>query len=233
MGTPSKTRTATATRGRPRGSISAGTEAPDRKRDILLAAERLFAEHGFHGVAIRDIANEAGVQFALVGYYYGPKLDLYQEIFRQRSGYIQERLNSLARAQAGAPRDQLLEEIVKAFVLPVLKMARDPDGRNFLRLIQRGMDEQLKEDEPMIRTMFDPLALAFIDAFAAAIPGATPGTAACCYQFAFGAMLHHISDKRIERLSRGEFPPISPEAAPLLVKFITSGMRGMFADAVH
>lgn len=229
-----KPRTSTRTARNPNDDApDAALLAPDRKRNILLAAERLFAERGFHGVSIRDIADEAGVQFALVGYYYGPKMDLYHEIFRQRAGYIQQRLDSLALAQQTTPGEQLLEEIVKAFVLPVLQVARQPEGRHFMRLIQRGMDEQLKEDETLIRDMFDPLAHAFIDAFAAAMPGATRGTAACCYQFALGALLHHVTDRRIEGLSRGEFAPCAPEAEPLLVHFICSGIRGVFATPVH
>jgi AcrR family transcriptional regulator len=214
-------------------SADAALLAPDRKRNILLAAERLFAERGFHGVSIREIADEAGVQFALVGYYYGPKMDLYHEIFRQRAGYIQQRLDSLAQAQKATPGEQLLEEVVKAFVLPVLQVARQPEGRNFMRLIQRGMNEQLKEDEALIRDMFDPLAHAFIDAFTAAMPGATRGAAACCYQFALGSLLHHVNDRRIEGLSRGEFAACAPEAEPLIVRFISSGIRGVLATPIH
>lgn len=215
-----------------KGRASAEASA-DRKSDILLAAEQLFALHGFHGVSIRDIANEAGVQFALVGYYYGPKLNLYHEIFRQRAGYVQERLAFLASAQKNAAPGQLLEKIVEAFVTPVLEVARDPQRRNFLRLIQRGMDEQLVEDEAVIGSLFNPMAHAFIDAFTAALPGASRGAAACCYQFALGSLLHHVGDKRIEVLSRGEFLPCDPQAEALLLKFITAGIRGVFARSAH
>lgn len=199
--------------------------APNRKLDILLAAERLFAQRGFHGVSIRQIADEAGVQLALIGYYYGPKVSLYHEIYRQRSGYIQERLNALAEAQRNAPKGKLLEEIIKAFVLPVLKVAEDPNGRNFLRLIARGMTERLEEDEPVIRELFDPLAFAFIDAMSAAVPHATRGQISWCYQFALGALLHHVTDVRIERLSRGENRAgDGASAGPVLVKLLTKGI---------
>lgn len=208
--------------------------AMGRKEAILRTAERLFAQHGFHGVSIRDIADNAGVPLALVGYYYGPKVDLYHAIYRQRAGYVQERLDSLARVQKEAPPDQLLEEIVKAFVLPVLKVAATPDGRQFLRLMSRGMNDQVAEDEPVIRELFDPLAHAFIQAFMDAIPGATRGQAAWCYQFALGALLHHVIDERVERLSLGENQPGDGDVAgPLLVRFITEGLRRACAAPVH
>jgi AcrR family transcriptional regulator len=207
---------------------------PNRRHDILVSAERLFSTRGFHGVSIRDIAEDAGVPLALVGYYFGPKVDLYHAIYRERAGYIGERLNALAAAQREAAPGQLLEEIVKAFVLPVLDVAADPARRNFLRLLSRGMSDHLAEDEPMIRELFDPLAHAFIDAMHAAVPGATRSQIAWCYQFALGALLHHVTDHRIERLSLGENRPGDGEAAgPLLVAFLTQGIRGACAAPRH
>jgi AcrR family transcriptional regulator len=207
---------------------------PDRQKVILLAAEKLFAERGFHGVSIRDIAKEAGVPLALVGYYYGPKVDLYHEIYRQRAGFVQERLDGLARVLHEAPADQLLEEIVKAFVLPVLRVASTPDGRIFLRLMSRGMNDNLAEDEPIIRELFDPLAHAFIDALMQALPAAGRAKAAWCYQFALGSLLHHVIDRRVERLSQGENRQGDGEAAgPLLVQFITEGMRKACSTPAH
>ncbi len=132
------------------------------------------------------------------------------------------------------PSGRLLEEIVKAFVLPVLAVASSPDGRNFLRLMARGMGAQLEEDEAVIRDLFDPLAHAFIDALDKALPGASRGTVAWCYQFALGALLLHVNDTRIERLSFGENRPGDGHAAgPLLVRFITAGLRGACGVARH
>jgi AcrR family transcriptional regulator len=226
--TPAKARRAKG------GETSTELAAPNRKEAILRTAERLFAQRGFHGVSIRDIAEEAGVPLALVGYYYGPKVDLYHEIYRQRAGFVQERLDMLARVQQEAAPGQRLEEIVKAFVLPVLKVAATPDGRIFLRLMSRGMNDQVVEDEPVIRELFDPLAHAFIQALKDALPGASRGDAAWCYQFALGALLHHVIDERVERLSQGENRPGDGEAAgPLLVQFITEGMRRACAQPIH
>src|SRR4051812_47362022 len=56
-------------------------DRPDRKQAILLAAERLFAQEGYHAVSLRAIADEAGVPLALVNYYYGQKHELFRAIF--------------------------------------------------------------------------------------------------------------------------------------------------------
>ena len=218
------TTTVAATRRRRSGPTGDAT-ASARRNGILQAAERLFAEHGYHGVSIRDIAVAAGVPLALVGYYFGPKAQLYQTIFRERAGYIAERLRILAEARRNAPPERLLEEIAKAFVLPVLDLAATPDGRVFLRLLARGMNEQLAEDQPVIRELFDPLANAFIDAIAAAQPGVRRETAAWSYQFALGALLLHVTDERIPRLSPGSARQRN-RARDLLVRFTAEGIRG-------
>ena len=41
--------------------------------DILAAARRLFAERGYDGATIRAIAQEAGVDAALVHHFFGTK----------------------------------------------------------------------------------------------------------------------------------------------------------------
>ena len=87
----------------------------DRKADILLAAEKLFAQSGYHAVSIRDIAQEAGVPLALVGYHYGPKHELFHAIFAHWNSTIEERLRELKNAHT-------LPRIVDAFVGPVLRM---------------------------------------------------------------------------------------------------------------
>jgi AcrR family transcriptional regulator len=51
------------------------------RQKIFASAERLFAERGFNGVSVRDIANDAGVNSALVGYYFGGKQGLLSEVY--------------------------------------------------------------------------------------------------------------------------------------------------------
>jgi AcrR family transcriptional regulator len=51
---------------------------------ILQVAERLFAEKGFDGTSIRDIAAEAGANISMISYYFGSKENLMVEIIRSR-----------------------------------------------------------------------------------------------------------------------------------------------------
>lgn len=197
---------------------------PDRKQAILLAAEKLFAERGYHAVTIRQIAEEAAVPLALVGYYYGQKHELFHAIFAHWNRTIEERLAALKAALAQDSGDRL-RAILEAFVMPVLHLRASSEGEYYALLVARELYHATEETDRVLRAYFDPMAHAFLDALHAALPHATRGQIAWCYQFALGALLHHLSDGRIERLSRGESMPGDPAAHELLIGFIVGGFR--------
>lgn len=204
---------------------------PDRRFAILLAAEKLFAQHGYNGVSIRQIADEAAVPLALVGYYFGPKHALFRAIFEHWNSTIDERLGALAAVRAHAAEANYLDQVVAAFIGPVLRLRASPEGEWYALLLTRGANEPNQEADQILREFFDPLANAFIDALLDAFPGSTRAQMAWSYQFMLGALLHHIGDARVQLLSGGVNTPNDPAAAPLLAAFITGGMRQAMATA--
>lgn len=61
------------------------------RESLLTAAERLFAEHGVHAVANRQISEAAGQgDNAAVAYRFGPKIDLVRAIVRNHDERIEE-----------------------------------------------------------------------------------------------------------------------------------------------
>jgi hypothetical protein len=69
------------------------------------------------------------------------------------------------------------------------------------------------------------LANAFIDALHVLMPHASRSQVAWCYQFMLGALLHHLSDNRVIRLSCGEIQGRDAQASQLLIDFIVGGIR--------
>ncbi len=59
-----------------------------KKELIFEAGAKLFAQGSFNSVGIRDIANEAGVNSAMISYYYGGKVGLLREIFIKFSSLL-------------------------------------------------------------------------------------------------------------------------------------------------
>ena len=57
----------------------------DRREDILKASLHLFAEKGFHGTSMRDIARAAGITEGLIYHYFASKRDLFRDIIEEHS----------------------------------------------------------------------------------------------------------------------------------------------------
>ena len=200
------------------------TEGPDRKRSILLAAERLFAQHGYHAVSIRHIAEAAGVPLALVGYHYGPKHELFHAIFAHWNTTIEQRLARLSVARQ-APRSRRLTEVIRAFVEPVLALRASEEGESYALLVARELLYSSAEADRALREFFDPLAHAFIDALNEVMPKVSRAEVTWCYQFALGALLHHLSDVRAPRLARRPGMRSGPGTTSMLISFIVGGIR--------
>lgn len=55
-----------------------------KEENLLRSAEILFAEKGFAGTSIREIAKEANVNISMISYYFGSKEKLYEKLFEFR-----------------------------------------------------------------------------------------------------------------------------------------------------
>ena len=109
-----------------------------------MAAAKLFAEESYHSVGIRDIAKEAGVNSAMISYYFGGKSGLLREIFSRYAALVLE----ATRAAMGASVD--LYDMCDKAVRKLLASARE--NRDIylvgLRQTNHDLDElrDLRED---------------------------------------------------------------------------------------
>ena len=110
---------------------------PATALQLLLAAERLFAEHGLAGISLRQISIEAGSSNnSAIQYHFGSKDDLLRAIFAYRLGDLMQR-RALLRARAN-PDD--LRAQLEAHVLPLIELAESPDSSyvSFIEQLQRA-----------------------------------------------------------------------------------------------
>jgi AcrR family transcriptional regulator len=68
----------------------------DKKQHILEHALELFAEKGFEGTSIRDLAARADVNVAMVNYYFGSKEKLFERLVEYKATYARAALEELA-----------------------------------------------------------------------------------------------------------------------------------------
>jgi TetR/AcrR family transcriptional regulator len=90
------------------------TRDPEASREALLrAATELFALHGYDGVRVAALARRAGVNKALISYYFGGKRPLYraaiESSFRELHGLAEE-----LRDRSRAP-DVLIGRFIEGF----------------------------------------------------------------------------------------------------------------------
>lgn len=151
--------------------VSATREKEPTQEIILRVAETLFAQHGFNGASMRDIASSAGVALSQLHYYFKSKKDLYFEVFLYRGSKItSERLRMLEEARRNYPASPIpLNVLIAAFVRPYLECAL-ADGEAYVRLYSRlhtDSDDLAREIRSRI---YDATTNQFVAAFRATLP---------------------------------------------------------------
>jgi AcrR family transcriptional regulator len=125
--------------GRPRNATAS-------KQALLQAAGELFGQHGFEGTTIRDIADSAGVDHALIARYYGSKADLYIAAL-------------VAEATGDQPRHDFegLEDMVESMVARMDENGLGPVMQALIRSDTAGPIREAARAH-MVRRMVDPMA---------------------------------------------------------------------------
>jgi AcrR family transcriptional regulator len=91
----------------------------DKREHILTVAEELFGNNGFDGTSVRDIANSAGVNLAMISYYFGSKEKLLESLVELRAGYAYGILEDLNKDESLSPWDKI-ERLVDFYVDRIL-----------------------------------------------------------------------------------------------------------------
>jgi len=201
-------------------------------KKILDAAERLFAKRGYYGVTIREIAKAAGVDVALVNYYFGKKRELLETVFMRRAEELnRDRLDALeariAEAEGGVPS---VEAICAAFSDPIHeKAAKGGRGwKNYLALVAQ-VDNSPEWGGQLMSEAFDPLVRRFIAELRKALPDASEEDIYWSYHFFSGALVLTFAETgRIDNLSGGVAKSTDLDAVySRMPRFIAAGFRGL------
>ena len=120
------------------GQISSMAKQKDRgtEEKILDAARKVFVRDGMMGARMQDIADEAGINKALLHYYFRNKELLFEKIFLDAAQHIFPRMNAVFQSEV--PLFQKIESFVDAYITVVMEnpylpifvlneINRDPD----------------------------------------------------------------------------------------------------------
>jgi AcrR family transcriptional regulator len=118
--------------------------APRRRQALLLAAEEVFARHGYHGASLEEIAQAAGVSKTLIYEHFASKRDLHASLVHAHVEEIFRRLQ--ANAERGATGEERLRGGIDAFLSFVeehreawralLRDAADPEVGDVVERVQ-------------------------------------------------------------------------------------------------
>ena len=79
----------------------------DKKDHILDVAERVFSDLGFDGASTRMISGEAGVNMAMLNYYFGSKEGLFLAVFERKISSFQTLLQNIGSDDSITSWDKL------------------------------------------------------------------------------------------------------------------------------
>jgi AcrR family transcriptional regulator len=142
-------------------------DTPGRLRD---AAERLLAERAAARISLRDITEAAGANVASVGYHFGSKDALLDEVVRHAltEGYEQQR----ARLSQ-LPDDAGLDEIVRAWVFPTFTAQadeRDERSRRRSQVLRNALTGPSPAVAALLAEMAAPVQQQLLDRIARHVP---------------------------------------------------------------
>ncbi len=198
-------------------------------RDVILdKAELSFSEAGFAGAKLRDIAAAAGVNQALVRYYFGSKQDLFDEVVRRRGSVISgARHVLLDRALAGTSPPSV-EELVKCYLQPQWDMKNSgANGAAFVRL-QARLHSELDEHALHLRSeVYDASVKRYIAALGEALPALPKAVISMRMAFLVGTYMFMLNDLgRINDLTDGQIGEVAQDAMlDHLTVFLAAGLR--------
>ncbi|OQA36758.1 MAG: HTH-type transcriptional regulator RutR [Acidobacteria bacterium ADurb.Bin340] len=207
-----------------KGEGSAGEGCGDSRTALLEAALHCFAQRGFDGTSIRDIAAAAGRNSSLISHHFGSKEGLYEEVFRQ---VLEVRRASLGRAAEGvAPRDRseavermkvLISTLCLEFILP------GPSQEPRRMLGRKLLLHELRDPRPGVAALLvglvEPWICRFTECLAQLRPEATPAGARFLATSVMGQMMVHLlmQGLQVPTEEPGRLGPV--EAAELLADY--------------
>ncbi|MCD8740643.1 TetR/AcrR family transcriptional regulator [Mucilaginibacter roseus] len=90
-------------------------EKTDKKDHILDVAERVFADVGYDAASTRMISGEAGVNMAMLNYYFGSKEGLFLAVFERKIEHFRTLINNIGNDESMNALDKL-EKCIDSFI---------------------------------------------------------------------------------------------------------------------
>jgi AcrR family transcriptional regulator len=203
------------------------------REKLLQSAKVLFAEKGFRGVSVREIAARAGVNSALVGYYFGGKQALFNEVYRSYAQPLARERMKMLSALTAKKQKPSVEDVLEAWLFPWLKAAVDP-RENVLHVhFTANLSFERWKFNKKAAKFTQRTHAAFIEALHRCLPHVSGDTLIWRLHFIMGAIIFGIRDpESLRAFSKGRCDPVDLETTLLqILPFAVNGIRSPEPEA--
>ena len=208
------------------------SEQEDARARLIDVAIKLFAEKGYEGTSVRDLATAAGVNVAAVSYHFGSKDELYHEALRAclaPCGEMRERMQKHLDAALKNRSRKAAEEALRRCIQDFLEVLVSPAARHS-HLVMREQSEGKQRFEPVIREFFQPVGSILREVILMLAPGLSEMRVFMVISGIIGQCLHIYKARVSYRVLAG-VDSHSPEYIEMTSKHIAHltalGLRGL------
>ena len=135
-----------------------------RYDNILDAAEVVFANWGYTGATMREIAERASVAQGLIHYHFKTKEDLFEAMVARRTEQINGQRMRLLEDLLDASERPSLESIVEALFRPTIEagISQAGEGGAFARILVSTANSSGAWEQGLTEKYYDPVARRYI-----------------------------------------------------------------------
>lgn len=212
----------------------AATPRARQTRDRLIeAAGSVFAERGYRGATMREIAERAGANLAAAHYHFGSKLELYRTVvsvhFERLEARLAERGGTLEALLDGAPPRERVIELLRARLGTMLAMLLEPGGVH-PTLMQRELSDPSEALPFIVARFIEPLQRDTARILARLAPSLDAASVRRCTYSVVGQAAFYLTHRAplLSMMGRSAYPPGFADAvADHIVAFSLGGLAAL------
>lgn len=178
--------------------------AAGTREALILAAERLIAEHGIDGVSLRQINTEAGQRNSSAAHYhFGSKDALIRSIYEYRLDSVNRRRQNLLDALQADGHDTDVRCLVDIFIRPIVEEIRGTAGGSFyIRFLSQAIGHPLADVRKYSENMLTGAAMSAYESLKSALPDIPESILGQRFGLMWEMIIHALADR--ERYTNSE-----------------------------
>lgn len=204
------------------------------RTQLLDAAELIFADHGYDGTSLRDIAEAGGLHLALSTYHFGTKERLFDEVVHRRATELEQiRLANLASIDPSAqPPADTVRLLIRAYTEPMIeaRYGKSAQWQAYVRLMAGLVNNP--RWAPTIQKHYDPCARTYVQRWREVLPHADTNSLLNAYSFMVVTMLYVCSNTNRFGKWKRKTPSRGEEVRAMtddFVQFVHAGFMSLTA----